>query len=159
MVLSRGLPSATESSPRGFSTRLSPWRSCFAAHPPARFTPSRGQPIVRASRAPQTWVECGPIPSVASRRESAEPVCELSARAILSVEVPGRLHPVVCRPELTRFTPGLQAGILSLFEDSNRQKYLLIPLTRFSRINETRRSSAGVSSNTSRSYYGPRFGR
>jgi hypothetical protein len=44
VALARGLPSATESSPRGFSTWLSPWRSCLAAHPPARFTPSRGNP-------------------------------------------------------------------------------------------------------------------
>jgi len=117
VALSRGLPSASESSPRGFSTRLSPKRSCLAAPVPALVTPSRGQPIARARRAPQTWVECGPTPSAASRRESAEPVCELSALAILNVGAPGRPHPLVCRPELTRFTPGLKAGILSLFED------------------------------------------
>jgi hypothetical protein len=63
VALSRGLPSASESSPRGFSPRLSLWRSCPGAHPPARFTPSRGHPITRASRAPQTWVECGPTPA------------------------------------------------------------------------------------------------
>jgi hypothetical protein len=74
VALSRGLPSATESSPRGFSTRLSPWRSCLAAHPPARFTPSRGQPVTRASRAPQTGVECGPTPAACRWRRSAEPV-------------------------------------------------------------------------------------
>jgi hypothetical protein len=117
VALPRGLPSATESLPRGFSTRLSPWRSCLAAHPPARFTPSRGQPITRASRAPQTWVECGPTPAACRRRESAEPVCELSARAILSVGVPARQSPVVCGPERTRFTPAVNGGILSLKDD------------------------------------------
>ena len=133
VALSRGLPSATESSPRGFSTRLSLWRSCLTAPVPARFTPSRGQPITRASRAPQTWVECGPTPTACRQRESAEPVCELPARAILSVGVPARQSSVVCRPERTRFTPALFAprfrlsvgtlvthgkgGILSLNQD------------------------------------------
>ena len=113
VALPRGLPSATESLPRGFSTRLSPWRSCLAAHPPARFTPFRGQPITRASRAPQTWVECGPTPAV-GKRESAEPVCELSGWEIRSVGVPARQSPVVRGTECTRFTPAVNGGILSL---------------------------------------------
>lgn len=39
-------------------------------------------------RAPQRWVECGPAPVVVSHRELAEPVCESSERAVLSVGVP-----------------------------------------------------------------------
>jgi len=85
---------------------------------PALVTPSRGQPIARARRAPQTWVECGPTPSAASRRESAEPVCQPSTRSILSVGVPAEETPVVCATELTRFTPAVNGRILSLNQDS-----------------------------------------
>ena len=105
MALSRGLPSATESLPRGFSTWLPPWRSWLAAYPPAWFTPSREQPITRTSRAPQTWVERGPTPSVAGRRGSAEHVCEPSARSVLNRGVPAWQTPVVYGTERTRFTP------------------------------------------------------
>jgi hypothetical protein len=69
-------------------------RSCLAALRPARFTPFPEQPITRASRAPQTWVECGPTPA-AWRRESAEPVYEPSAWEIRTVEVPAGQTPVV----------------------------------------------------------------
>jgi len=127
VALSRGVPSASKSSPRGFSTRLSPKRSCLAAPVPSRFTPSRRQPITRASRAPQTWVECDLTPTVASHRESAERVCELSARTILSVGVQGRQSPVVSGTELTRVTPAVNSvasktpradgGILSLNQE------------------------------------------
>jgi hypothetical protein len=68
---SRGLPSASESSPRGFSTWLSPKRSCLAAPVSAPVIP-----FDRARRAPQTWVECGQTPAVASHRKSLEPVCK-----------------------------------------------------------------------------------
>lgn len=119
------LPSAIESSPRGFSTWLSPWRSCLTAHPPARFTPFRGQPITRASRAPQTWVECGPTPAVATRRESAEPVCKSLARPILIVGVPGRPNPMGCGTELTRFTTAVSGGIPS----PNQDRYLATDLS------------------------------
>jgi hypothetical protein len=44
---------------------------------PAPVTPCRPKAINRACGAPQTWVECGPTPAVASHRESAEPVCDV----------------------------------------------------------------------------------
>lgn len=63
--------------------------------------PSPGLP------APRTWVDCVPSPAVASHRESAEPVCDLSALAIRDVGVSAGLFPVVCPRERTRFTPAL----------------------------------------------------
>jgi len=113
MALSRGLPSTGKSLPRGFSTRLSPRRSCLAAPVPAPVTP-----FDRALGAPSPWVVDGPTPAVTSHRESAEPVCELSAWSILSVGVPVWQSPVSGDTKLTRFTPAVNGGILSLNQDS-----------------------------------------
>ena len=128
VALSRGLPSTGKSSPRGFSTRLSPRWSNLAVPVPAPVTP-----FDRARGAPSPWVVDGPTPEVTSHRESAEPVCERSLWAILNVGVPDLHCPVVCTTERTRFTPALFAprfrlsvgtlvthgkgGILSLTQD------------------------------------------
>ena len=114
VALPRGLPFRGMSSPAGFSGRLSPHRSCLAAPVPAPVTP-----FDRARGAPSPWVVDGPTPVATSRRESAEPVCKLLARAILSVGGPAQPTPVDCRIEQTRFTPAVNGGILSLFEDSS----------------------------------------
>jgi len=100
VALSRGHPSTDKSLPRGFSAGLSPRRSCLAAPVPAPVTP-----FDRARGAPSPWVVDGPTPVVTSHRESAEPVHELSARAILIVGAPVRQSPVVSGTESTRFTP------------------------------------------------------
>ena len=117
----RVLPSASESSPRGFSTRLSPKRSNLTVPVPAPVTPCRPKAINRACGAPQTWVDCGPTPTAYRQWESAEPVRESLTRAILSVGVPVGQSPVVCDTERTRFTPAVNDGILSLFKDRPEQ--------------------------------------
>ena len=122
VALSRGLPSTGKSLPHGFSTRLSPRRSCLAAPVPAPVTP-----FDRARGAPSPWVVDGPTPVVTTHRESAKPVCELSAQAILTVGVPVRQPPVVSDTERTRFTPGVNAGILSLNQDSGNTAKVAVP--------------------------------
>jgi hypothetical protein len=143
MALSRGRPSASESSPRGFSTRLSPKRLCLTAPVPAPVTP-----FDRARGAPSPWVVDGPTPAVTSHRESAEPVCRLLAQTILSVGVPVRQSPVVRGTERTRFTPVLRTrsvlvcerdalrlvnavngGILSLNQDSQPTQSISVTFT------------------------------
>jgi hypothetical protein len=112
VALSPGLPSTGKSSPRGFSTRLSPQRSNLAVHVPAPVTP-----FDRARGAPSPWVVDGPTSVVTSHRESAELVCEPPARLKLNVGVPADHCPVVCGTQLTRFTPAVNGGILSLNQD------------------------------------------
>lgn len=87
----------------GFATRLSPWWSCLTVHPPARVIPCQGHSITRASRTPQTGAEYSRTPVAEIRLESADPVYELSARAILTVGVPAQQSTVFCRPERMRF--------------------------------------------------------
>ena len=104
---------------RGFP----PWRSCgsrernslvitkgrkpLAVPVSAKFTPSRGHPITRASRAPQTWMECGPTPAAISCRGSAKPVFSCTRRPVLRVGIPDGATPVVYRIKRARFTPAL----------------------------------------------------
>jgi len=112
VALSRGLPSTGKSLPRGFSTRLSPRWSNLTVPLPAPVTP-----FDRARGAPSPWVVDGPTPVVTSHRESAEPVCKHSPRVILNVGVPAGHYTVVCATERTRFTPAVNGGILSLYQD------------------------------------------
>jgi hypothetical protein len=137
VALSRGLPSASESSPRGFSPRLSPKRSCGSRERSSLVITKGRRPFERPRGTstgavhtfsgaphhpgfPRTANMGGVRPDSRriQRRESAEPVCELSTRPILSVGVPDRPPPVVCDTTLTRFTPALKGGILSLNQDS-----------------------------------------
>jgi hypothetical protein len=114
VALPRGLPSTGKSLPRGFSTRLSPLRSNLTVHLPAPVTP-----FDRARGAPSPWVVDGPTPVVTSHRGLAEPVWKVSTQEILNVGVPAGHCPVVCGTELTRFTPAVNGGILSLSQEIN----------------------------------------
>nr|WP_255314827.1 DNA cytosine methyltransferase [Halorubrum lacusprofundi]ASK38198.1 Modification methylase HhaI [Halorubrum lacusprofundi] len=85
----------------------------------ARFTPCRPKAINRASRAPQTWVECGPHPALVRNGMWRNPIeTHVCGRLSGFGGGSGRATGGGCVTERTRFTPAVNGGILSLIKDS-----------------------------------------
>jgi len=122
VALSRALPSESVSSrstfqPTALTQSVEPRGSVSA-----RFTPCRPKAINRASRAPQTWVECGPHPTLVSNGMWRNPIeTHVCGRLNGFGGVSGRATDGGCVTERTRFTPAVNGGILSLIKDSNEQ--------------------------------------
>nr|WP_176580218.1 hypothetical protein [Halorubrum lacusprofundi] len=84
----------------------------------ARFTPCRPKAINRASRAPQTWVECGPHPALVRNGMWRNPIeTHVCGRLSGFGGGSGRATGGGCVTERTRFTPAVNGGILSLIKD------------------------------------------
>jgi len=99
----------------------------------ARFTPCRPKAINRASRAPQTWVECGPHPALVRNGMWRNPIeTHVCGRLSGFGGGSGRATGGGCVTERTRFTPAVNGGILSLIKDSTnsqQDQYFTKPLS------------------------------
>jgi hypothetical protein len=116
----------------------------------ARFTPCRPKAINRASRAPQTWVECGPHPALVRNGMWRNPIeTHVCGRLSGFGGGSGRATGGGCVTERTRFTPAVNGGILSLIKDSPRHSWVDrsgVPWRNNVRIIELRGSSCRVDS-------------
>jgi len=122
VALSRALPSESVSSRSIFNRPLS--------HPIGRTSrfcvgtvhTLSAKAINRASRAPQTWVECGPHPALVRNGMWRNPIeTHVCGRLSGFGGGSGRATGGGCVTERTRFTPAVNGGILSLIKDRPRE--------------------------------------
>jgi len=123
VALSRALPSESVSSRSIFNRPLSHLNRSNLAVLCRHGSHLVGQrPSTGLSRAPQTWVECGPHPALVRNGMWRNPIeTHVCGRLSGFGGGSGRATGGGCVTERTRFTPAVNGGILSLIKDRKQR--------------------------------------